>query len=294
MSDVNQWFYAPCVKCKRETRSKCLKGVTESGNDDYRFTETHEIIECQGCGNRSFRQVFMDEENAYPVDDNDWEIPETITYYPKYTPIDGEIEKIYLVPDIVREIYGESVLAVQAGALTLAGLGLRGTIEAVCNDRNISGRNLEVRISRMASQGLISAKDSERLHAIRFLGNDAAHEIKKPRQSQISVALKIINHLIQSVYLLEIEMRRKLDTIISNPEEFERLLNKHLEEFSPNDEYPIARFLGKDIRRLGQSTSALESYLMNAIAAGDYTKLKVGKIEKFSGSKEKLQHFIVV
>lgn len=294
MSDVSQWFYAPCSKCKRKTRNKCLKAVTESGDSDYRFTESHEIIECQGCGNRSFRQVFMDEEAAYPIDEGEWEVPEIVTYYPSYTPIDGEIEKIYQVPEVVREIYEESMLAVQAGALTLAGLGLRGTIEAVCNNKNISGRNLEVRISKMASQGLISSKDSERLHAIRFLGNDAAHEIKKPGQSQISVALKIINHLIQSVYLLEIEMRRKLDTIISNPEEFEGLLNKHLEEFSPNDEYPLAKFLGKDIRRLGQSTSVLETHLMKAIASGDYTKFKVGKVAKFSGSKEMLQHFIVV
>lgn len=294
MSDVSPWFHSPCSECKKVTRHKCLKTVTQTGDDEYRFTENHEIIECQGCGNRSFRKVLMEDELAYLTGENEWEVPETITHYPQYSPVDGEIEKIYKAPEIVREIYEESMIAVQAGALTLAGLGLRGTIEAVCNDRNVSGRNLEVRISKMTSQGLISAKDAERLHAIRFLGNDAAHEIKKPSQSQISVALKIINHLIQSVYLLEIEMRRKLDTIISNPEEFERLLNKHLGEFSPNDEYPIAKFLGKDIRRLGQSTSALETHLMNAIASGGYTKLKVGKIAKFSGSSAALQHFIVV
>ena len=145
----------------------------------------------------------------------------------------------------------------------------------------------------MASQGLISSKDSERLHAIRFLGNDAAHDIKKPSDIQISVALKIINHLIQSVYLLEQEMARKLDTIISDPEDFERLIAKHLKEFAKGDEFPIAKYLGKDIRRLGQGASQLEAHLISAISSGSYTKLTIGKVDSFAGSKSDYQHFIV-
>jgi hypothetical protein len=246
-----------------------------------------------GCEEKTFRVVFRDIENAYPTSDDDWDVPETVEYYPKYNPDHVDLENIFRVPDVVREIYTESMLAVQAGALTLAGLGLRGTIEAVCNERSITGRNLEVRIARLATQGLISAKDAERLHAIRFLGNDAAHEIKKPSDAQISVALKIINHLIQSVYLLEIEMHRKLDTIISDPDEFERLLDKHLPAFAKGDEYPVAKFLGKDIRRLGAGASALESHLQAAISSGNYTKLSIGKIDKFAGSKADLQHFVV-
>ena len=150
-----------------------------------------------------------------------------------------------------------------------------------------------MRITKMATQGLISSKDSERLHAIRFLGNDAAHEIKKPKKNQISVALKIINHLIQSIYLLEIETYRKLDTIITNPEEFEMLLDTHLKLFAVGDEFPLAKFLGKDIRRLGQGASLLENHLLAAIATSSYVKLSIGKIAKFAGSKTDLQHFIV-
>lgn len=294
MSKSKDLFYSPCSKCKRQTRHKVLTEITDHGDDDYRYEECSGVIECQGCEKKTFRYLFRDIESSYPINDEEWEVPEKIEYYPKYNPDHNAIENIYSVPDIVSEIYTESMLAVQAGALTLAGLGLRGTIEAVCNDRGITGRNLESRITKMASQGLISSKDAERLHAIRFLGNDAAHEIKKPGESQISVALKIINHLIQSIYLLDIEMHRKLDTIIRDPEEFENLLSKHLRNFVVNDEYPVAKFLGKDIRRLGQGASALESHLIAAINSGSYSRLTIGKVAKFAGSKNDIKHFKVV
>lgn len=35
------------------------------------------------------------------------------------------------------------------------------------------------------------------------MGNDAAHDIKKPKDESLSVALQIVEHLIASVYILE-------------------------------------------------------------------------------------------
>lgn len=237
--------------------------------------------------------MFLDYENAFPDAAGEWDVPEEEDIYPKYNPDQDEIAEILRAPDVVQEIYAETIRAVEAGALTLAGLGLRGTIEAVCNDRKIVGRNLEGRITKMAAQGLVSSKDAERLHAIRFLGNDAAHEIRKPNKQQISIALKIINHMVQSVYLLDLEVSGKLETIISDEEEFKKLLSKNLRAFNAGDEYPLAKFLGKDIRRLGQGASALEAHLLSSINSGKYAELSVGKVAKFAESKVALQHFIV-
>jgi hypothetical protein len=86
----------------------------------------------------------------------------------------------------------------------------------------IKGKTLEARISKLATQ--------ERLHAIRFLGNDAAHEIKKPTDKQISVALRIIEHLITTVYILDEEAKGKLDTIVVDLADFKKLLEVHLEK----------------------------------------------------------------
>lgn len=146
----------------------------------------------------------------------------------------------------------------------------------------------------MSSLGIISKSDADRLHAIRFLGNDAAHDIKKPEKDQISVALKIINHLIQSVYILQIESEGKLDTILVKDSEFIDLLDEKLGEFQSGDEVPLGKIFGKDRRRLGSSASTFEAQLISEIKAGNYTKLKMGKVAKYNKSPTDLQHFIVV
>lgn len=287
-------FYSPCRQCKTKTRHTELCKSEDHGSDGYSFYSCYAVVQCLGCETKSFRYHWKDIEQAYPISEDEWEVPEGTECYPQYDPSHVDLEEVYVVPKLVRSIYQESVTAVQAQALTLAGLGLRGTIEAVCNDKGVSGRDLEKRITKMAALGIISKSDADRLHAIRFLGNDAAHDIKKPEKDQISVALKIINHLIQSVYILQIESEGKLDTILVNDSEFIDLLNGKLSEFESGDEVPLGKIFGKDRRRLGSSASTFETQLISEINSGNYTKLKIGKIAKYNNSPTDLQHFIVV
>jgi len=287
-------FYSPCRQCKTKTRHTEICKSEDHGTDEYSFYSSYAVVQCLGCETKSFRYHWKDIEQAYPVSEDEWEVPEGTECYPQYDPTHVDLEEVYVVPELVRSIYQESVTAVQAQALTLAGLGLRGTIEAVCNDKGVSGRDLEKRITKMAALGIISKSDADRLHAIRFLGNDAAHDIKRPEKDQISVALKIINHLIQSVYILQIESEGKLDTILVNDSEFIDLLNEKLSEFQSGDEVPLGKIFGKDRRRLGSSASTFETQLISEINSGNYTKLKIGKIAKYNNSPTDLQHFIVV
>jgi hypothetical protein len=259
--------------------------------DEYHCAISHMVVKCRGCGSTSFRYVFADYEDAYPISDGEWEVPKTIKTYPKFIENHTELDGIHCVPEIVGEIYEESLIAIQEGAGILAGLGLRGTIEAICNERSIAGKNLEVRISKLASQGLISQKDAERLHAIRFLGNDAAHDIKKPTDRQIAIALRIIEHLIVTVYILDNQVKGKLDTIVTEYEDFTKLLKSHLKEYSSGDEFPLAKFLAKDVRRIQGALSHMESQLIAEIQAGSFTALSVGKVDTFGASPGKLQHF---
>ena len=264
---------------------------TKDGGEEYHCAIYYMVIQCRGCENTSFRYVFEDYEVAFPISDDEWDVPKTIETYPKFIKDHHELDGTNYVPGIVREVYEESLTAIQEGAGILAGLGLRGTIEAICNDRGISGRNLEIRISRLATQGLISQKDAERLHAIRFLGNDAAHDIKKPSDRQIKIALKIIEHLITTVYVLDAEAKGKLDTIVYEYDEFKKILEMNLENYSSGDEFPLAKFLARDVRRIQGSLSQLESQLIAEIGAGGFTKLSVGKVDTFGSSPTQLQHF---
>jgi Domain of unknown function (DUF4145) len=282
-----------CRSCSQETHHVVLSEHKEKHRDDFDCDLSYQITECMGCETKSFRQVVEEIEYAYQVSDDKWEIPTTIDVYPKFIKGHRVLDGDYHLPVVVGKIYQEVLLAFQEDALILAGLGLRGTVEAVCNDLQITGRNLDVRISKLASAGNISRKDAERLHGIRFMGNDAAHEIKKPKTEQLSVALKIVEHLLSSVYILEEEAKGKIETTITEFAGFKQLLLKKVKLFSIGDELPLAAILGKDIRRIKESAASLESELMSKIVAGEITQVSAGKMAKHQTSKNDLQHYII-
>jgi hypothetical protein len=282
-----------CRDCGKSTNHDVLAENQESHRDEYACDIIFQIVQCRGCETKSFRKVFVDIEAAYPTHDGNWEVPKEITIYPKVVKGHREIEDLYELPNIVRKIYSEVLLALKEDAKVLVGLGLRAAVEAVCNNLKIQGRSLEVRINKLATAGHISKKDSERLHGIRFMGNDAAHDIKTPKSESLSVALQIVEHLIASVYILEKKASGSLETTTSKYEVFEKILVEKLEEFESGDEYPIAKYLGKDLRRVKESISILEKELIEKINNGEFTALSVGKVETYQGSREPLQHFVL-
>ncbi len=284
-----------CRSCGKTTNHNILAEKKEGyrGDYDFEYDQTYQIIECLGCDTKSFRDVFEEIEHAFQVGDNEWEVPTSITIYPRFIMDHRSLDGEYHLPSMVRQIYKEVILACQEEALILAGLGLRGTVEAVCNNLEITGRNLEIRISKLATAGYISRKDAERLHGIRFMGNDAAHKIKKPSPIQLSVALKIVEHMLSSVYILEEQTEGNIDTLITEFVQFEKILNKKLEQFNSGDELPLMKLFGNDVRRIKNSLPDLENELIKQINAGIITNIKKGKLDKYEHSKHDLQHFIL-
>lgn len=288
-------FLSPCSKCNKETFHRTLTKHEESGDAEYHYEAQWAILRCCGCGGKSFRYVHEDFENAYRVDENEWEIPTEIKIYPKvikdHTPISG----IWHVPSIVRDIYEETLISIQEDSPTLAGLGLRSTIEAICKDRAVSGKDLLIKINKLCSTGLISKRDAERLHGIRFLGNDATHELKAPKPEQISVALKIVEHLIQSVYILENEAKGFLEIGISEYQDFLSIVDENVKKMKKGSEEPISVILGKEYRRVHSEKEKLEDMLKDDINSGKYSKLTLGKVAPVPGapSPKPRQYFIV-
>lgn len=283
-----------CQICRFETNHKTLCQHIDANVDEYHYSKEFSVVQCCGCDYTSFRAVFHDIESAYPIGDGEWEVPKEIDVYPRYVSDHAEIKGLFLVPDLVQNIYSETLSAVQENANTLAGLGLRGTIEAICNHQQIKGRSLDVRISSLQKAGLISANDAKRLHAIRFLGNDAAHEILKPNRNQILVALEIIDHLIANIYVLDQQMEGRLETIVTGYDEFKVILDLKVEKLNVGDELPIAGIMGKDLRRISGALHELQAALVEEINNGGYTKLSIGKLSKYMGSKDNLQHFVKI
>ncbi len=260
--------------------------------DDYKISWKYYMLQCMGCESISFRIETHDYEVSYPDEYENWIHEITVEVYPKPLKNHSPISEQYNLPSTIRTVYKETLDALKNECNLLAGVGFRAVIEAVCNDKKITGKNLATQIDNLSKNRLITESEAKRLHAVRFLGNDSIHEIAVPKKEALIVVLEIIEHLLRNIYLIDLHAKSVLDTFITEFEDFEDLLLRKLKQFNAGDDYPLAKYLDKDIRRLNNQLTKFEQELINAINNGDFPKLSVGAVKRFGNNPDQLQHFI--
>lgn len=193
-----------CSSCNQMTRHSIISCYVKSSSYEeeghYLGTKStsYEVIQCMGCENVSFREI-----NAWSEDtDFEGNPIESETLYPSRLEGRREITGVLLLPEIVRAIYQETHKAISNRLSVLSGVGIRAIIEAVCNEKEAKGRNLEDKIDNLVDQGFLARNEAEILHGTRILGNKAAHEQKPLDHKNLSVALDIAEHLLETVYIL--------------------------------------------------------------------------------------------
>ena len=262
-----------CNNCHHETWHNVLyvKTISDS-NFDISWDQDYCVLQCAGCDTICFRVDTSDSE-SYEYDEyGNWIPLVHHENYPASSEGFGLIENIYEIPDEIRNIYNETVKSISDGCYTLAGIGLRATVEAICIHENIPGGNLDTKINRLVSNGFISKDDADKLHAIRFIGNDAAHDIKAPIKNKVIIALKIIEHLISTKYAMQEEISKYLDLPLNTYEEFKGFLNKKISNTQYSTTFTLQSLIGKDRRRINNNnyTSFIQQY-ENEIQNGQIT-----------------------
>ncbi|WP_119792828.1 DUF4145 domain-containing protein [Flavobacterium anhuiense] len=282
-----------CQNCDFETNHQVLAEQSFDGDENYQCRNVYMIVQCKGCDTVSFSFKFIDFESAYPDDYNQWHPEITKTTYPPKS-IKEKIDKVWILPDKIQTVYLESIRSYNAECYLLAGVGFRAIIEAICLDKNITGRDLAKKIDNLTRQKLITEKEAQRLHSIRFIGNDSVHEMNVPEKNKLLIVLNIIEHLLNNLYIIDYEIKNQLETVIAFYDEFEILLNLNLKKMAVGDEIPLAKILGKSIRRLHGKIQDFENELMTQITDGKYSKLSIGKIDIYGTNSSPVQHFIVI
>ncbi len=283
-----------CNHCQSETNHSIIATKTIAMADpDYSLDWKHFMLECLGCESISFRVETHDYEASYPDEYDNWTHDISVRIYPFPLKNHRPIKEIYLLPSEIRTVYDESVEALKSSCFLLAGVGFRAVIEAVCIDKKIIGRTLEAKINNLLKNRLIADKEAERLHAVRFLGNDSVHEMAVPKEQALYVVLDIIEHLLKNLYLIDKSAKTVLDTYITEMKEFEQLLFKELKKFNVNDDFPLAKYIGKDVRRLNGQISQFETALIDRINKGEFKLLSIGNVKVFgTNATHQFQHFI--
>lgn len=206
-----------CNRCKQKTNHKILKRTDRTINDDdslVTFTYCWQILQCKGCDEVSFRYLYSSSDDYDP---DTLEERVAVLMYP--TRNDRHITpKIFFnVPSMVRKIYQEAISAYNNSSNLLCAAGLRAIIEAICNheqikdgpvetvDKNgtpkvIRKKDLMGKINGLHEKGIISKKQIDVLHEQRYLGNEAIHEIVPPRQSRLTIAIQIIEAILEQLY----------------------------------------------------------------------------------------------
>lgn len=208
-----------CLKCKGETNHIARAEVTQEYDQENTpemsidFAKgTWQIVECAGCGEITFREIWLTSEDYNPMTE---EMEETIRLYPNRNKDGLPIRMHYNVPRKIRRIYREVIECYNAECYTLCAAGLRGVIEGICAEEKVKdglvltngGKtvrrdNLQGKIEGLAEKGLLTKRHVDILHEHRFLGNEAVHELDVPSKDELKIAIQIIEHTLENVYEL--------------------------------------------------------------------------------------------
>jgi hypothetical protein len=202
-----------CAQCSHLTAHTVLASYKTfwDHNDAVSGGATHEFLKCNGCSSGTYRiESWFSEEDGTT----------TILHPPRggharqprdWTEVPCESN--------LPQVYEQTITAFNAALFTLAGAGVRLLIEGVCIDQKVKDgpkldaagkpasdkkgkpirpNTLEGKINGLAEQGFISPRQSTYLHEIRFLGNDAAHQLDIPTAKIVAHAIDIVEHLLNN------------------------------------------------------------------------------------------------
>jgi len=206
-----------CKICKVITRHKVLTSVKYSGSESfthypeetYHWEDFFQTIQCQGCEDVTFRNLHSNSEDC----DMDGPLV-TQQLFPKRT-TETLIEKDFLkTPYILKVIYKETINCYNENNRILCAAGTRALVEGICKENSILDgevkvkdtsknkrvNNLEGKINGLYEKGLLTKQNSEILHKLRFLGNTAIHELTRPKEEELKLAIEIVEHILDSIY----------------------------------------------------------------------------------------------
>lgn len=102
--------------------------------------------------------------------------------------------------EALKSGYQNTVSAYNHGLETLCAMGIRSCMEWVCIERGCNDGRLVDKIARLHEMGYINPAQKQALDTLRFLGNDAAHEMKSPGRKKLELGLVILESLFDSLY----------------------------------------------------------------------------------------------
>jgi hypothetical protein len=207
-------LYVPCGVCKHLNNHLIVADVSLEGREDWEddffwWDNQYQIVQCLGCETITFRYTHKNSEDMQQTGRDEYESVMQVELYPNPEAGRLPIADVEIVPGDLQRIYEETLKTLNTGQRVLTGMGIRAIVETVCKDRQAKGGDLSKKINDLVSQGVLSQDGATILHKLRTLGNEAAHEVKPHSNVHLGLAMDVIDHLLQGVYILPYHATKK-------------------------------------------------------------------------------------
>ena len=200
MSEAKKVRRIYCNRCKTNTHHELL------GSHEYHFGgeegEPHEWGEyklwaCAGCDTCTMEDHYTAD---YMMDNEGDNVFESL-YFPKRGYSVRPSKHFVQLPQKLQHLYSEVLSSFNENLHLLCAAGLRSLVEGVCAQKGIKAPNLESKIEGMKS--LLPESIVKNLHEFRFIGNKAVHELEAPKSHELSLAIDVIEDILNFLYALD-------------------------------------------------------------------------------------------
>jgi hypothetical protein len=193
-----------CNRCRVTTRHNLVATKPYRYEDDgMEFWGEYRLWSCAGCDTCTmedhYSADYMTAGGPFAIDE-DGE-PYDCVFYPRPAGSNRAEKHFTSLPAKLRAIYREVISAKNEGLGILCATGLRSLLEGVCSDKGIGGGHLKVKIDNM--KAILPENIVKNLHAFRFAGNEAVHELEAPPEHELETALDIIEDVLNFLYALD-------------------------------------------------------------------------------------------
>jgi hypothetical protein len=212
---------AECAQCGGK-RNCAIKGeYADSYNDEYFWAQTTwYILQCRGCDYVFVQTVAVNSEDVDYYAEQDGSTGSDFIKEVKYWPALSERKKpewmseagidaqgVDTLDAAMKELYG----ALDNDLRMLAGIGIRTTYDVASGllgiDENLA---FSKKLDALVSSGRIGIVDKERLTTLVDAGSASAHRGWKPKPSDLSVMMDVLEHFIHDSFVAPAQ-KKKLD-----------------------------------------------------------------------------------
>lgn len=197
--------YIFCNHCRCETEHTCdgdyyrdFPNYIEKNMVGFVERQGYRLWICSGCKTGTLEEYYIfDVLSDDFKDEATWEF----NYHPARNELQIRSKEFKQLSKGLAKIYRETLGAYNNNLSILCALGIRSLLEGICADKKIAGRNLKEKINNLDK--LLPKNIVSNLHSIRFIGNEAAHELSAPSIEELRLAIELCEDLLNFLYELD-------------------------------------------------------------------------------------------